>query len=81
MQEGGLIELTSGPNGGMNYADGWWEGASVHSYNRGKRYEHATRVYVGVDTNGRKGIFPSNYVGAVFVCANAELKVCFRLNS
>ncbi|KAI0726436.1 hypothetical protein C8Q72DRAFT_846029 [Fomitopsis betulina] len=41
VQEGGLIELTTGPNGGMNYADGWWE---------------------GIDSMGRKGIFPSNYV-------------------
>ncbi|KZT64927.1 hypothetical protein DAEQUDRAFT_732022 [Daedalea quercina L-15889] len=41
VQDGGLIELTGGPNGGMNYADGWWE---------------------GVDSTGRKGIFPSNYV-------------------
>ncbi|TFK86863.1 hypothetical protein K466DRAFT_663436 [Polyporus arcularius HHB13444] len=24
--EGGLIQLTEGPNGGKNYADGWWEG-------------------------------------------------------
>ncbi|EPS98414.1 hypothetical protein FOMPIDRAFT_1037483 [Fomitopsis schrenkii] len=41
VQEGGLMELTSGPNGGMSYADGWWE---------------------GIDSTGRKGIFPSNYV-------------------
>ncbi|TFY60166.1 hypothetical protein EVJ58_g5319 [Rhodofomes roseus] len=26
VQEGALIELTGGPRGGMNYADGWWEG-------------------------------------------------------
>lgn len=24
--EGELIELSGGPNGGQNYADGWWEG-------------------------------------------------------
>ncbi|KAF8516330.1 hypothetical protein BU17DRAFT_76670 [Hysterangium stoloniferum] len=24
--EGGLIELTPGPNGGKHYAEGWWEG-------------------------------------------------------
>ena len=24
--EGARIELTSGPLGGQNYADGWWEG-------------------------------------------------------
>ena len=44
VQEGGLIELTSGPNGGMNYADGWWEGASAQSCDRGERYEHAARL-------------------------------------
>ncbi|KAK7048535.1 hypothetical protein R3P38DRAFT_1868987 [Favolaschia claudopus] len=26
LDEGELIELTSGPNGGMHYGDGWWEG-------------------------------------------------------
>ncbi|KAI0693453.1 hypothetical protein C8T65DRAFT_668088 [Cerioporus squamosus] len=26
VQEGGLIQLTDGPSGGKNYADGWWEG-------------------------------------------------------
>ncbi|KAH8114438.1 hypothetical protein DFH11DRAFT_1688953 [Phellopilus nigrolimitatus] len=26
VEEGALIELSSGPNGGQNYADGWWEG-------------------------------------------------------
>ncbi|EKM51975.1 uncharacterized protein PHACADRAFT_212588 [Phanerochaete carnosa HHB-10118-sp] len=26
VEEGQLIELTAGPNGGQNYADGWWEG-------------------------------------------------------
>lgn len=41
VSEGTRIELTSGPSGGQNYADGWWE---------------------GVDGQGRKGIFPSNYV-------------------
>lgn len=40
-KEGESIELTSGPTGGRNYGDGWWEGFS---------------------SNGRKGIFPSNYV-------------------
>ncbi|KAL4250780.1 hypothetical protein ABKN59_006093 [Abortiporus biennis] len=44
LQDGDLIQLTEGPNGGQNYGDGWWE---------------------GVDGNGRKGIFPSNYVQLV----------------
>ena len=26
VSEGARIELTSGPSGGRNYADGWWEG-------------------------------------------------------
>ncbi|KZT27410.1 hypothetical protein NEOLEDRAFT_1240354 [Neolentinus lepideus HHB14362 ss-1] len=41
---GGLIELTAGPSGGQNYAEGWWE---------------------GIDTTGKRGIFPSNYVELV----------------
>ncbi|KAF7980468.1 hypothetical protein HWV62_37940 [Athelia sp. TMB] len=43
LSEGELIELTEGPTGGRNYADGWWEGE-------------------GVNSRGKKGIFPSNYV-------------------
>lgn len=41
IHEGDFVELSSGTNGGQNYADGWWEGLS---------------------TDGKKGIFPSNYV-------------------
>ncbi|KAG9315611.1 hypothetical protein JVU11DRAFT_3253 [Chiua virens] len=41
IKEGELLELSSGPYGGQNRADGWWEGYS---------------------NDGRKGIFPSNYV-------------------
>lgn len=26
VSEGARIELTSGPSGGQNYGDGWWEG-------------------------------------------------------
>lgn len=26
VSEGARIELTSGPSGGRNYGDGWWEG-------------------------------------------------------
>ncbi|TDL17213.1 hypothetical protein BD410DRAFT_776337 [Rickenella mellea] len=44
VREGELIELSSGPSGGKDYADGWWE---------------------GFDGNGKKGIFPSNYVEPV----------------
>lgn len=28
IKEGERIQLSSGPNGGQNYADGWWEGMS-----------------------------------------------------
>ena len=31
IREGDLIELTSGPSGGQNYADGWWEGRCLIS--------------------------------------------------
>lgn len=41
INEGDFVELSSGTNGGQNYADGWWEGFS---------------------RDGKKGIFPSNYV-------------------
>ncbi|TFK52285.1 hypothetical protein OE88DRAFT_1734304 [Heliocybe sulcata] len=44
VQAGGLIELTAGPSGGENYAEGWWE---------------------GIDSAGKRGIFPSNYVALV----------------
>jgi len=27
--EGEMIELSGGPNGGQNYADGWWEGINA----------------------------------------------------
>ncbi|KZP33431.1 hypothetical protein FIBSPDRAFT_810692 [Athelia psychrophila] len=33
VSEGEMIELTDGPTGGQNYADGWWEGIST----RGKK--------------------------------------------
>ncbi|KAF8192143.1 hypothetical protein BJ912DRAFT_963009 [Pholiota molesta] len=41
LQPGETLELSSGPEGGEHYGDGWWEGFNVQ---------------------GRKGIFPSNYV-------------------
>ncbi|KAJ8080417.1 Protein BZZ1 [Marasmius tenuissimus] len=44
LEEGELIELSSGPTGGENYGEGWWE---------------------GFNSQGHKGIFPSNYVVAV----------------
>ncbi|CAL1712731.1 unnamed protein product [Somion occarium] len=34
LREGERIELTGGPNGGQNYADGWWEGVDA-SGNKG----------------------------------------------
>ncbi|KJA24386.1 hypothetical protein HYPSUDRAFT_38820 [Hypholoma sublateritium FD-334 SS-4] len=44
LQPGDILELSSGPNGGDRYADGWWE---------------------GFNTQGTKGIFPSNYVESI----------------
>jgi len=31
VSEGVRIELTSGPSGGRNYAEGWWEGQLQHT--------------------------------------------------
>jgi len=31
VNEGEIIQLTPGPNGGKNYADGWWEGVNPNS--------------------------------------------------
>ncbi|PPQ65151.1 hypothetical protein CVT24_011046 [Panaeolus cyanescens] len=44
LRAGEILELTSGPTGGKNFGDGWWE---------------------GFNSQGMKGIFPSNYVGRV----------------
>ncbi|KAF9473432.1 hypothetical protein BDN70DRAFT_997635 [Pholiota conissans] len=41
LQSGETLELSTGPRGGENYGDGWWE---------------------GFNEQGRRGIFPSNYV-------------------
>jgi len=30
VKEGRMIELTTGPRGGQNYGDGWWEGRCFH---------------------------------------------------
>ena len=62
MKEGGLIELTGGPSGGENYADGWWEGAFMpDGCKRGHHISDGCAL-AGLDTTGKKGIFPSNYV-------------------
>lgn len=29
IEEGGMYELSSGPEGGQYYADGWWEGPVI----------------------------------------------------
>jgi hypothetical protein len=63
VSEGNRIELTSGPSGGQNYGDGWWEGQL-------QRTPASSRAiltsFSGIDGLGRKGIFPSNYVSAHF---------------
>ena len=32
ISEGEIVELSGGPSGGQNYADGWWEGKLEFSY-------------------------------------------------
>jgi formin-binding protein 1 len=65
VSEGARIELTSGPSGGRNYAEGWWEGelqrVPIPSYSI------LISIFSGIDALGRKGIFPSNYVSAHFL--------------
>lgn len=63
VQEGELLELTGGPSGGQNYADGWWEGEGM-TYHGGELC--SWRDATGLDSAGRKGIFPSNYVRAAY---------------
>jgi hypothetical protein len=29
VEEGDIFELSAGPNGGRDYAEGWWEGTSL----------------------------------------------------
>jgi formin-binding protein 1 len=59
LKEGELIKLTSGPTGGQNYGDGWWEGMYLLFFPR-----LLVRITTtGLTSKGRKGIFPSNYVG------------------
>lgn len=31
VKEGSMIQLTTGPRGGKNYGDGWWEGQCYRS--------------------------------------------------
>ena len=55
---GAMIELSSGPGAGKDYAEGWWEGGS-------KQFLFSTvsmMCLAGYDMNGKKGIFPANYV-------------------
>ena len=60
--EGELVELSGGPRGGQNYADGWWEGTGHFTL-----YAIVCRnMCPGINTKGRKGIFPSNYVSRFF---------------
>ena len=36
ISEGEIVELSGGPNGGRNYADGWWEGKREMCYSSGQ---------------------------------------------
>lgn len=56
MHEGELIQLTSGPTGGRNYANGWWEGKyGMRNLRRsaGKDLMDAL-ITAGLDANGKK---------------------------
>lgn len=57
LSEGEMIELTEGPNGGENYADGWWEGTITDII-----ILRRLKCAIGINMQGKKGIFPSNYV-------------------
>ena len=59
-KEGEVIELTSGPTGGQHYGDGWWEGQCLFALSS-FIVADAYRI-IGFTSNGRKGIFPGNYV-------------------
>lgn len=67
LQEGEVIRLTSGPTGGRNFADGWWEGKRTShdvQLTRSGDLMGTLIVLAGIDASGKKGIFPSNYVRA-----------------
>jgi hypothetical protein len=72
LREGELIELSTGPSGGQNYGEGWWEGKISVQRFFGAKSEVPP---AGYDSSGRKGIFPSNYV------RTQNLYYCFRLVS
>ncbi|KAF9046761.1 hypothetical protein BJ165DRAFT_1345726, partial [Panaeolus papilionaceus] len=62
LQAGEILELSRGPTGGKNFGDGWWEGEQVIV---GAGVD-ADCLAVGFNSQGIKGIFPSNYVGTIF---------------
>ena len=66
MQDGALVELSAGSNGGQNYADGWWEGKEALARVGRERRHDSNMCDSGVGEAGKQGIFPSNYV-SVFV--------------
>jgi hypothetical protein len=71
LKEGESIELTTGPAGGQRYGDGWWEGAySFHSKGVGVKLSF---LAIGVNSKGKRGIFPSNYVSHIVTPTSREL--------
>ena len=75
VDDGGLIQLTEGPNGGRRYGEGWWEGtylgfgaeAPCHYCCCPSRCPGLMGLLIaisGIDASGKQGIFPSNYVSA-----------------
>ena len=53
VEDGELIELSAGPNGGQNYADGWWEGMFL-LFCHGGEHKHLMFVMKDMIKAGRK---------------------------
>ncbi|KAI0826761.1 hypothetical protein BC628DRAFT_1516154 [Trametes gibbosa] len=67
VEEGMIIRLTEGQTGGRNYADGWWEGVcTLRARLMSSGADSALILGSGVGANGKRGIFPSNYVKQLY---------------
>lgn len=81
LQEGQMVELSAGPSGGQNYADGWWEGVCI-VYLLVQGFLTAELCCVrreGFDARGKKGIFPSNYVRTCSKLGDFENNIDFHV--
>lgn len=72
ISEGDMLELSSGSSGGKNYSEEWWEGECLDGTKTMTSQNYELRCSTGYDTNGKKGIFPSNYVRAL-LCSFSTL--------